>query len=224
MKVAVIGRGKTGSAVIDCLGKDNIHDIYHSQNPVTAEKLRGADVAIVFVLGTHFASILSALVAADLPVVCGVTGFAWPEHWQAALTQPWVCGHNFSLAMYFVRQCLGQLGKLDQVVPEAQFALSETHHIHKVDAPSGTALHWRDWLGQDCDITAKREGEVKGFHELTVDLPFETITLNHNAKDRQLFAQGAIWAARYLCEHTLSPQVYDFYQMLDDAIGASSCQ
>ena len=224
MKVAVIGRGKTGSAVIECLGKDAIHDVYHSQNPVTIDGLKGADVAIVFVPGAHFKSAFRVLETADIPVVSGVSGFTWPEGWQARLTKPWIRSLNFSLAMYFIRHCLGTLGKITRVLPEAQFALSETHHVKKLDAPSGTALYWRDWLGHDGEIVAKREGDVKGFHELMVELPFETITLNHKAKDRQLFAQGAIWAARYLCEHNLPPKAYDFYQILDDAIGASLCQ
>ena len=219
MKVAVIGRGKTGSAVITGLGSQQIQDIYHSTNPVTVDKLQGADVAIVFVPGMHFAKILPILIKSNISVVCGVTGFDWPERWQQQLSQPWICAHNFSLAMYFVRQCLGMLGKIDKIVPQATFALSETHHLDKVDVPSGTALHWRDWLGQDCEIKAKRAADVKGFHELVIHLPFETITLNHHTKDRQLFAQGAIWAARYLQTHELPKGSYDFYQILDQATG-----
>ena len=52
-----------------------------------------------------------------------------------------------------------------------------------------------------------------------VDLPFETVTLSHNTKDHQLFAQGAIWAARYLQTHHLPKGSYDFYQILDQATG-----
>ncbi len=218
MRVAVIGRGKAGSAVITGLGCEQIHDIYHSTNLVTVDKLQGADVVIVFVPGMHFATILPILIKANIPVVCGVTGFDWPERWQQRLIQPWICAHNFSLAMYFVRQCLGILGKIDKVVSESTFALTETHHADKVDAPSGTALHWRDWLGQDCEITAKRTGDVKGFHQLAIDLPFETITLSHNSKNRQLFAQGAIWAARYLQTHDLPKGSYGFHDILSRAI------
>ncbi|WP_119342916.1 4-hydroxy-tetrahydrodipicolinate reductase [Facilibium subflavum] len=213
MKVAVIGKGKTGSAVIELLGKDSVQAVYDSKNKVTAEKLKIADIAIVFVNATVFASILPELLQSQIPVVCGVTGFQWTGALTAQIQQnnaAWVVANNFSLSMVVIKEILAMLGRLQGLTQQSQFSLSETHHVNKVDAPSGTALSWQDWLGvENCPIESIRKEDVKGTHQLVIHNPFETIELTHTAHDRKLFAQGAIWAARYLLEH---PELKGFYQ------------
>ena len=79
-----------------------------------------------------------------------------------------------------------------------QFALHETHHQQKVDGPSGTALSWEEWLGEKIDISFDRTGDIVGDHQLTLNTPFEKIYLRHEALDRNIFAQGALWAANHL--------------------------
>jgi 4-hydroxy-tetrahydrodipicolinate reductase len=90
------------------------------------------------------------------------------------------------------------------------------HHIHKKDAPSGTALSWKEWLNKEAEITSAREGDVNGIHELTVSTANERITLKHDALDRALFAEGAIWAAEQLIKNqNLTNGIYTFGQLFD---------
>ena len=96
--------------------------------------------------------------------------------------------------------------------PNAKLNIHEIHHTKKLDGPSGTALSWREWLGNKADInvTFERIGDVVGDHQLTIDAPNEKITLRHEAKNRAIFAEGAIWAAKYLDNNDLSPGVHYF--------------
>ena len=96
------------------------------------------------------------------------------------------------------------------------FKIHEVHHIHKKDAPSGTALSWKEWLAKDAEVTSAREGDINGIHELTVTTETEEITLKHNALDRSLFAEGAIWAVEQLMnEQKLTNGVVTFGQLFD---------
>ncbi|HBQ58314.1 MAG TPA: hypothetical protein DD671_01445, partial [Balneolaceae bacterium] len=93
------------------------------------------------------------------------------------------------------------------------------HHVHKKDAPSGTALSWKEWLDKEAEVTSAREGDVKGIHELTVKTGTEEITLKHKALDRALFAEGAIWAAKQMVENQdVENGVHAFGQLFDQII------
>jgi len=99
-----------------------------------------------------------------------------------------------------------------------EFHIHEVHHIHKQDAPSGTALSWQDWLGKEAAISSAREGDVKGLHELHIKTEYESIYLKHEAHDRKLFAEGAIWTAKYLMENPqIDAGVYHFSSIFDQA-------
>lgn len=220
MKVAVIGRGKTGQAVIDALPDHEIHAIYSSQNPVTVSGLQGADIAIVFVDGAVLNQIIDVLLVSGIPVICGTTGYAWPDNWGERLCQAkrtWIWGSNFSLGIQVIRRCIHVLSQAKQMMPDAAYSIHEVHHTQKKDAPSGTAFSMQGWLNQPCEITADREGDVKGYHELTLKTASEEITLSHNALNRQVFAEGALWAARYLVtqQDQLSPGMYEFSDIID---------
>ncbi|WP_116964607.1 dihydrodipicolinate reductase C-terminal domain-containing protein [Fastidiosibacter lacustris] len=219
MKVAVIGKGKTGQAVIDLLKDNEISDIFDSQNLVTVEKLNKADVAIVFVNAVALRSILPILLQSKVMVVCGSTGFDYTDEIIDSVNQnaqTWVVANNFSLSMVLIKQMLSTLGNLQNLVTNTSFALLETHHIEKLDAPSGTAISWQKWLSVDnCPIESIRKEDVKGEHRLVVSNPYEKIELKHTAHDRRLFAQGAIWAARFVCKNE---PLIGFYQF-DELVG-----
>jgi 4-hydroxy-tetrahydrodipicolinate reductase len=77
----------------------------------------------------------------------------------------------------------------------------ETHHARKLDAPSGTAIALAqayETAGQTLPVTSVRLGHVPGTHTLTLDAPYEQITISHNARDTRVFADGALRAARWL--------------------------
>lgn len=218
MKVAIIGRGKTGKAVLDLLKEDEISDVFDSQNLVTVEKLNKATVAIIFVSADVLRQILPVLLQSKVSVVCGTTGFHYDDTLIQRIKQSgqtWVVANNFSLSMVLIKEMLNTLGNLQNLVTNSHFHLTETHHTQKLDAPSGTAVSWQSWLNvKECPIESIRKEDVKGEHVLRVENPYETIELKHVAHDRKLFAEGAVWSARFVCENKLNAGFYQFDELV----------
>lgn len=204
LNIAVVGDGRTGQEVVRLIENAsnlNLSAVFNEDRPVDVAGLTDTDVAIVFVPPTAMDAVVPVLIESGVDVVCGTTGYHWTrETWAQinATNARWVLSHNFSLGMTLVRRCLEILGQSQQLYGQPQYHIREIHHTNKLDAPSGTAISWRDWLQVECDIESQREGDVKGIHELQVSTEFEHIELRHEAKDRALFAQGAIWAASNL--------------------------
>lgn len=219
MKTAVIGTGKTGGAVAELLGKDAI--TFDKENPPEVDTLKQADIAIVFVPGEAASEIIDLLLEAKIPAVWGTTGFKWPADLPdrvKKINARWVIGSNFSLGMNLVRKAINMFGEGSGLLRNPDFHIHEVHHIHKQDAPSGTALSWHEWLGKDAAISSAREGDVKGMHELHIKTEYESIYLKHEAHNRKLFAEGAIWTAKYLMDNPqIEAGVYKFSSIFDQA-------
>lgn len=218
-KIAVIGTGKTGGTVAEQLGKSAIP--FDENSKPTPEKLMEADAAIIFVPGAAAEEIVEILLKTDIPAVWGTTGYQWPKDLPNRVKDigtRWVIGSNFSLGMNLVRKSLNILGKGSEFLENPKFHIHEVHHVHKQDAPSGTALSWRDWLGKDASISSDRQGDVKGIHEMHLKTAGESIFLKHEAHDRSIFAEGAIWTANYLLDHPeIDSGVYPFSELFDRA-------
>src|SRR5690606_247003 len=160
-----------------------------------------------------FVGFIPMLVESEKPVVTGSTGFNWPT--DLKFKAPWIHATNFSLGMNIAKQMIKIAGLATKLFSQTEFSIHEVHHTKKLDAPSGTALSWREWLNHDCDITSERTGDVIGIHELTVSMPNEEIFMRHNAKDRGIFAAGALWASRYvLSKKDLQPGLYQFSDLV----------
>ncbi len=156
-----------------------------------------------------------------MPIIWGVTGYDWPNNLEEkiiARNRIWLKSSNFSLIMPLVLNAIKGLGLASTLIPETNFSIHETHHIHKVDAPSGTAINWASSLGEKIDITSERVGDVVGNHKLTIETPDEIIELSHLAKNRQLFARGALWAAQKLIATKLNPGFYDFNDLVEQTL------
>lgn len=218
-KFAVIGTGKTGGTVAEMLGSAAIP--FDESNKPTREKLVNADAAIVFVPGSAAEEVVEILLGIKIPAVWGTTGYRWPKELPDRVKlqgNRWVIGSNFSLGMNLVRKAIGILGKGSDFLENPQFHIHEVHHLQKKDAPSGTALSWREWLGKDAVISSDRQGDVKGIHELHVKTGGESIYLRHEAHNRTIFAEGAIWTANYILDHPeIDPGVYPFSELFDRA-------
>ena len=198
MKIALLGNGKTGGKVVQL---HNDVTVFDTKNSPTVEKLKGHDVIISFLAGPVFLEYIPILLDSEIPVVTASTGFKWPDNFQNILVEKkltWVFASNFSLGMNLVHQMINTMGKAQELFSKYQFSLHEIHHTKKLDAPSGTALSWQSWLNQnqDINITHERIGDVVGDHALTLETANERITLRHEAKDRKVFAEGALWAAK----------------------------
>jgi 4-hydroxy-tetrahydrodipicolinate reductase len=219
MKIAVVGTGKTGNEVIRLLGA-NLHAAFNQNQSVSVEALKGSDAVIIFVPGESVTELIPIIKATKIPAVWGSTGFVWPQDLDEELNEDhirWVAAANFSLGMQMLRKVLNLMGQtVPRLLPDAKLSIREVHHSQKKDKPSGTALTWQEWLGLDCKITSKRQGDVKGIHELTIKTPYEEISLRHEALDRAVFAEGAIWAAEYLIGYpTLPGGLYSLADLID---------
>ena len=218
MKVSVIGTGKTGSKVVEMLG-NQLLDAFDENNMPTIEKLKRADALIIFVPGDAVGNIIEMVLASGTPAAWGSTGYEWPDDLDRrvqSLRTKWVLANNFSLGMNLIRKAIDRMSVGSEVLNSPEFHIHEVHHIHKKDAPSGTAISWQNWLNQPVDISSAREGDVNGIHELTIKTGTEKITLVHEALDRSIFAEGAIWTAEQLVRNQhLKYGVHTFGELFD---------
>ena len=214
MKIALIGSGKTGGEILNLHPNTDIQ-VYNSKNKPSVESLQNHDVAICFIPGEVFIDLYPILVESKIPVVSGSTGFHWNDEMKEELRQKnltWISGSNFSLGMRIVHQMIKNLNQATELFENYNYKIHEVHHTKKLDAPSGTALSWNDWIDQKGTITHERKGDVVGDHLITFRSSFEQIDLRHQALDRKIFAQGALWAAHYLVNNNqkINPGVHLF--------------
>lgn len=199
MKIALLGKGKTGGKVQELMDQQMMdYTIFDSTHLATSQNLLGHDVIISFLSGEIFLNHLPLLLESRIPVICGSTGMKWPINFDQSLKDlnlKWIYATNFSLGMNLVHQMILIMKEAAKIFDEYQFSLHEVHHTKKLDAPSGTALSWKDWSGHSMEITSERKGDVTGIHELTLSTPYEEIIIKHKALDRKIFASGALYAA-----------------------------
>jgi 4-hydroxy-tetrahydrodipicolinate reductase len=220
MKIALLGTGKTGTKVIEAAAgmKDISVTGFNASNLPTLESLKKHDVAIAFLPGPVMEGYIALLMNSGLPLANGSTGFSWPKDIDERLKAKnlaWITASNFSLGMNLVYGMIKVLSKAPQLFDDYKFNLHEVHHIHKLDKTSGTALAWQDWLGQAAHITSAREGDNPGFHKLTLVTPYEDISIEHQAKDRKIFAEGALWTARKLLSSTVTPGLHSLQAIME---------
>ncbi len=164
--------------------------------------LKGADVAIEFTTpATAKENILRAW-AQGVPVVCGTTGWdaaSLIEEDQQMHDKPMlIWKSNFSVGVNIFFDLNKELAAAMKAQPQYTPSITETHHIHKLDKPSGTAKTLAEQIGTNVAIESIREGEVPGTHVVTWDSEEDTIVITHIAKGRRGFALGAVLAAESL--------------------------
>jgi len=173
---------------------------------ITRDSLGNADVALEFTEPkAAFANITAAL-RAGVPVVAGTTG--WYEQLplvtqvanEAGTALLW--SPNFSLGVNVLIELARYAGTLMEPLKEFDAHIVETHHAKKKDAPSGTAVALAraasGGLKRPIPTTSVRTGSVPGTHELIFDGLYEQLSLTHVARDRRVFAEGALAAADWL--------------------------
>lgn len=212
MRILIIGAGKMGRA-IEQLARERGHDVVavldaaaNAGGAGIGARAGDTDVAIEFTEPAAARANVVACLTNNLPVVAGTTGWydALPAI-EAEVTRRggalfWA--PNFSLGVALVVELARQAGAAFAGQPQFDAHLVETHHRAKKDAPSGTGAAMASAtsaaLGRDVPITSVRVGHVPGIHTLVFDGPFEQVTLTHEARDRRLFADGALRAAEWL--------------------------
>ncbi len=204
LQVAVLGAGRMGQQVVSVLEDTDgcrVAGVWSRKGDTDlADLLAGADVAIDFTLPGATPEIIDAAVNAGTPLVCGVTGLD-PKTAEA------MAAASQHIAVLYERNMSRGIGVMQQILPRVANALGadftadirETHHVHKKDAPSGTAIALREALGDEAiEIESRREGEVLGDHVVRFTSDSETIEIAHSVSDRRVFAAGAVAAARWL--------------------------
>jgi len=219
LHLVLLGSGKTGSLVAEVA-----HERGHKttvltdvENPdgvwLTTEHLRDADAVVDFTAPEAVLTNIAKCMAAGKPMVVGTTGWYGEidrvrQEVERAGTG-FVFGANFSYGINLFFQIARA------AAPALQHGynghITERHHIHKKDAPSGTAVALQRVVEQACgtrvEITSEREGDVMGDHTLELVSGGDRIALRHSVSSRRTFAQGAVLAAEWIVGKT---GFYDF--------------
>jgi len=198
MKIAIIGYGKMGHMIED-IALSRGHEIVARIDAGDAFDLKDAEVAIEFTTPSTAETNIRKAWEQGVPVVCGSTGWdaaALMEEDKRIHQKPMlVWKSNFSVGVNLFFDLNKYLA--EQMVHQPQYtpSITETHHIHKLDKPSGTAKTLAEQIGTNVVIESIREGEVPGTHEVKWDSEEDTIVITHIAKGRRGFALGAVLAA-----------------------------
>lgn len=228
MKIALIGYGKMGKE-IEKLALSRGHEIVsiidvNNQDDFSSEAFRSADVAIEFTNPMVAYHNYIRTFEAGVKLVSGSTGWM-DEHGEEikrlcteeGKTLFW--SSNFSLGVAIFSAVNKYLAQIMNQFPTYDVTMSETHHIHKLDAPSGTAITLAEgilenldrkdkWVKETADkadelpIHSIREGEVFGIHTICYDSDVDSISITHDAKSRGGFVLGAVLAAEYTAGKT----------------------
>ncbi len=212
-RLAIIGLGRMGHAVRRPSAERGwtvVAEIGQEDNEegrgITRDSLRGADVAVEFTVPRSAPANVRACARAGCPVVVGTTG--WYAEQEAverevlAANAAMLWAPNLSLGVSAFLHVAETVARIAGRLPTFDAHIVETHHASKLDAPSGTALELARRVstafGREIPVSSIRTGAMPGTHELIFDGVFEQIRIEHVARDRRVFADGALTAARWL--------------------------
>ncbi|SDC75842.1 4-hydroxy-tetrahydrodipicolinate reductase [Williamwhitmania taraxaci] len=223
MKIALIGYGKMGRE-IEAIAMERNHQVVltidkENFRDLTTEKLSQADVAIEFTSPHTAFTNVSACFKAGVPVVSGSTG--WMEQLSEAedlckkMNAGFFYASNYSVGVNIYLRVNKLLASIMAKTPGYSLEIEETHHIQKLDAPSGTAITLADVIAAELPekigwtmnpaekddhvfIKSVREGNVPGVHSVSYSSNVDEITFTHAAKNRKGLALGAILAAEFM--------------------------
>jgi len=210
LNLVVLGAGKTGSLVAQVAAERGHRvqtvrtDLNANAAWLTSANLRDVDAVVDFTSPDAILGNIEAVVRCGKAMVVGTTGWygeldrvrKWVEDARTGL----VFGANFSYGVNLFFQIMKTAAPA--LAHGYSGHITETHHIHKKDAPSGTATALNKILqqasGVQLDISSVREGEVTGTHTLELESAGDRIVLTHEAKSRRTFAEGAVLAAEWI--------------------------
>lgn len=214
LRAALIGDGRMGREIraIAATHSVEVVDALSAQDMVgdVALRLRDVDVALEFTEPGSAVDNVRRCLEAGCPVVVGTSGWYDRLDEVRAMTEDakgtvlWA--ENFSPGYALMRHLAGALAAAAGSLDGYDVHLVETHHAAKRDAPSGTAQRLQvvaeRAAGRAIEVTSIRTGHVPGTHELVIDGPFDRVVLEHRVRDRRVFADGALRAARWLVGRT----------------------
>jgi 4-hydroxy-tetrahydrodipicolinate reductase len=210
MRFVLLGAGKTGALVAEIASmRGHTVEIIeeranHNGSALNRKRLHGVDAVIDFTTPDAVMGNIEATVHAGCNMVVGTTGwYAELPHVRNQVERAgtgFVWASNFSIGVNLFFAIVREGAKALKYGYEGR--ITETHHVHKLDAPSGTAVSLGKTLeqfgGKKVPITSVREGEVVGTHSIELMSAADKITLTHDAHNRRGFAEGAVRAAEWV--------------------------
>ena len=204
MKIAILGYVKMGQT-IEKIALQRGHEIIlktNSKNPIETFDFSDVEVAIDFSTPDTAYNNISSTLMRGIPVISGTT--AWLEKQteaeQLAMENntAFLYASNFSIGVNLFFELNKKLAQLMSNHEQYQASMKEVHHIHKLDAPSGTAISLAEDMQGEIHIESERTGEVPGTHIITYQSGIDSIEIKHEAHNRQGFALGAVLAAEWI--------------------------
>ncbi len=227
MKIALIGYGKMGKE-IRALAESRGHTIpliidVDNREDLTPESLKQADVAVEFTNPDAALQNIEACFDARVPVVSGTTG--WTDKMDEVRKrceeekQAFFYASNYSLGVNILFHINRVLADIMNRYPGYEIMMEETHHVQKLDSPSGTAItlaedilqridRKKKWVNRmtkrddELSVISYRRDKVPGIHTVRYNSEMDTLTLTHSAKSRKGFALGAVMAAEFIVGKT----------------------
>lgn len=222
MKIALIGYGKMGKT-IEQIAIERGHTIVAKHTSTDRPSLSDADVAIEFSVPSSAIKNISNCIESNIPVVVGTTG--WYAHFDAVSSKvqstngALFYASNFSVGVNLFFELNQKLAQLMENIDGYNVEMTEIHHVHKLDAPSGTAITLANGILENnslkqswscnepvtadkLNIIAERTDEVPGTHSIEWKSEIDAITIKHEAFSRKGFALGAVLAAEFLVGKT----------------------
>jgi len=224
MKLCIIGYGKMGKAIERLspqYGFSNFITIDNEEEWISKQNaLKDCIVAIEFSTPQTVESNLFKCFDAGIPVVSGTTGWEKEVFLKLWNDKPisLIYGSNFSIGACLFFQLNEWLAQQMKLQPQYAVSIEETHHIHKKDAPSGTALAIEQVILSQLNnkkiipVISHREGEIIGEHLVNYNSVEDVIQIKHCALSRDTFAHGALKAAVWISKN---PGVYAFEKVFD---------
>ena len=221
MKIALLGYGRMGKE-IEKIALKRGHQIVIKSSGKDSYKITDADVAIDFSTPTSAVKNISNCIENNIPVISGTTG--WLEDYNDIISLckqkngAFIYASNFSLGVNIFFELNKQLAKMMHSLKEYNISIEEIHHTKKLDAPSGTAITLAESIIENTNktaweldsvtsednipIIAKRIPDVPGTHTINYESQVDSITIKHEAHNREGFALGAVIAAEWLQNRT----------------------
>jgi 4-hydroxy-tetrahydrodipicolinate reductase len=229
LNLALLGTGKMGKAIQEIAAERSFHvklvlDQFsnaHGQG-ITAQNFRGIDVCLDFTTPAAVVDNVRAVAALGCPLVMGTTGWHDKADELRVIVEQagtgLVYAPNFSIGVQLFYRAARAAAALVAEFPMYEPFIIESHHHFKKDAPSGTAIELKRQVQpafgkREVPVTSVRAGYIPGIHELGFDSEADTILLRHTARSRRGFAEGALYAARWIASRK---GFFRFAEIFDD--------
>ena len=237
MNIAIVGYGKMGQ-IIESIALKRQHSIVskidlHNQSEINELSNLKVDVAIEFTTPDTAVHNIKACIDQGIPIVCGTTGWysklSEIEAYCESRNGTFLYASNFSLGVNVLFEINRKLASIMNRMNNYSVKMKEIHHVHKKDAPSGTAItlaeeiigcmdRIRSWQLGDSDtqklgITSIREKNVPGTHEVKYEDDIDEISIKHVAKNRKGFGLGAVLVSEWIKDRKGFHTMKDFLDL-----------